>query len=452
LTTTPPHNQDAEAAVLGGVLRAPDVLDELSERLDADAFWAVRHREIWRALVHIRASGKTPDRPLLIERLRELGDLDKCGGIHGIYQLADAVHTVANVRAYADVVQRNWIRRKVIALTQDLQAEANGEIDDMESWVSKAALRVGECLGDTPTALQTTADVAAEIRHDLTHPESVEAGIPSGLRDLDDVMGGFQRKALVLIGARPKMGKSALALQIAIQLARSAGPGAFWTLEMPAKQVLYRAVANEARVSSRSLRPGAEISGAEISRAARALRDLEQLPIMWDDSGSITIDALGARARRLKSQGLLEWLVVDYLQLMTATDKRMKREQQVAECSRGLKNLAMELDIPVIALSQLNRDVESRPGGKDMEGKRPRLGDLRESGSLEQDADAILFLFRAEYYDAKLDPSRAEIIVGKLRNGESKIVPVKWTGKFYRFDNWPWANERHRASNMDLPL
>jgi replicative DNA helicase len=431
----PPQNLDAEESVIGAMMLSPGAIAVVSEVLSSDGreFYRESHAKIYRAALGLYVKGEPVDAITLADELDERGDLEDAGGKARIQELAATVPATANAGHYAQIVRETATLRGLI--------RAGGEIARL-GWD-----RPGETTELVDQAEQIVFDLSQQrARGEFSHiedllKESFEritalyesgadvTGVPSGFRDLDRVTSGFQEGNLVIVAARPSMGKSALGLCIAANLAvRKNIPVALFTLEMSKSEVTQRLMCSEAKVESQRLRTG-KLAADDWPRLTAACDKLAKAPIYVDDTGSITMMEIRSKARRLKSKHPeLGLIIVDYLQLMTSGTSAENRVQEVSQISRSLKVLARDLDLPIVALSQLSRAVEQRHD------KRPILSDLRESGSLEQDADIVVFIYRDEYYEAESDQQGlAEVHIAKHRNGPTDTVKLSFLRRYAKF-------------------
>ncbi len=429
----PPQSIDAEEAVLGAMMLAPGAIAAVSEILDDRDFYRESHARIYRAALALYGRGEPVDAITLVDELEERGELEHVGGRARVHELAALVPATANAGHYARIIRESAVLRGLI--------RAGGEIARL-GWDG-----VGEASELVDRAEQIVFGLAQErISGDFSHieellKESFEritalyesgadvTGVPSGYRDLDRLTSGFQRGNLIILAARPSMGKSALGLGIAANLAvRNETPVAVFTLEMSKAEVTQRLMCSEAKVESQRLRSG-RLAAEDWPRLTAACDKLAKAPIFVDDTGSITMMEIRSKARRLKAKHPdLGLIVVDYLQLMTSGTNAENRVQEVSQISRNLKLLARDLDLPILALSQLSRAVEQRHD------KRPILSDLRESGSIEQDADLVAFLYRDEYYNDESDQQGvAEVILAKHRNGPTDTVKLSFLKRYAKF-------------------
>jgi replicative DNA helicase len=415
---TPPQTLESEKALLGALMIRPEGMLESSDVISADAFYAEKHRIIYRAMLSLF----TKNEPIDIESVRAcLADqkqLEAIGGVPYLAELASDVPAASNARHYAQLVQKKHMLRNLIDAGEYVAELGYDESGDLDETLDKAEKKVYE-VTSSPTQTkfvplrESLTDAWARLEHLQEHKDELR-GIRTGFKDLDNMLAGLQKSDLVILAARPSMGKTALALDIARQTAvhHKTVVGVF-SLEMSAQQLVDRMVAAEARVNSWNLRTGRITEKDDFERIRDAYDRLSQAPIFIDDQPGNNILKMRSVARRLKREQGLGLLIVDYLQLMVPTGTKASDSlvQQVTEISRSLKNLARELDVPVLALSQLSRAVEAR-GGK------PRLSDLRDSGSIEQDADVVMFIHRDDKQNENSDkPNIAEILIEKHRNG-----------------------------------
>jgi replicative DNA helicase len=412
------------------------------EFLSADTFYAERHRRLFRAMQSIAEKGGVVDPLTLSHELSLRGELEGAGGKDYIGFLVDAVPTAANIEYHARIVREKAILRRLIEVSTTIVAEAFGGLTTAQELLDEAESRIFQ------VAQQQTRDGFTRIK-ELLWPtmERIEAlskggksvtGVASGFTDLDELTSGFQPADLIIVAARPSMGKTAFTLNVAQHAAIETNvPVAFFSLEMSKESLVQRMLTSEARIDAQRLRKGM-LRDDDFPRLARAAGILSSAPVWIDDSPGITLLEMRSKARRLKADAGVGLVVVDYLQLMQGPANSESRQQEVSQISRGLKALAKELNVPVVALSQLSRAPEQRTG----ENKRPQLSDLRESGAIEQDADLIMFLYRQEFYDGPVDKDgnslegKAEVIVGKQRNGPTGIVNLFFQKQFTRFENF----------------
>ena len=438
----PPYSEDAEQAVLSAMLIDQDAVLRAVEHVDDSMFYAERHRRIFRAMVTIAERGGVVDPLTLSDELDRRGDLDGAGGKDYIGFLVDAVPTAANIEYHARIVREKAILRRLIEASTSIVTEAFEGHSTATQLLDEAESKIFQI------SQQQTKDGFTRIK-ELLWPtmERIEAlqkggktvtGVASGFNDLDELTAGFQPADLVIVAARPSMGKTAFTLNIAQHAAIEHNvPVAFFSLEMSKESLVQRMLTSEARVDAQRLRKGM-VRDDDFPRLARAAGILSSAPIWIDDSPGISLLEMRSKARRLRADAGVGLVVVDYLQLMQGPAHSESRQQEVSQISRGLKALAKELTGPVVALSQLSRAPEQRTG----DNKRPQLSDLRESGAIEQDADLIMFLYRQEFYDGPVDKDgnslegKAEVIVGKQRNGPTGIVNLFFQKQFTRFENF----------------
>ena len=441
----PPQNLEAEQSVLGAMMVseaaiAPVVLEV---GLADEDFYRERHRIVFSAIRTLYERGEPVDWVSVAEYLTQRGEVAEAGGRDAVSELPSLVPVAGNAGHYARIVKQNALLRRLLAASQRIQRsvqEHEGEpldlIEKAESEIFKVAHQ------DAASDFRRIAHILEQEidrLEQLSKGDRRLTGTPSGFRDLDDLLGGFQPGNLIVIAARPSLGKSALVCNIAENVsAKSKMPVAFFSLEMSEAELAHRFIACRARIPNDRLRKG-NVASKDWPRVVRACNELEEAPMWLDDSSDLSLLELRAKARRLAaSEGELSLVIVDYMQLMQASDPRVNRVEQVGQISRGLKLLAKELSVPVIGISQLSRAPEQRPD------KRPILSDLRESGQLEQDSDVVIFIYREAKYNEDADPSEADLIVAKHRNGPTGDVPVVFLEQYPRFVD--------RAAGADRPL
>ncbi len=427
---TPPHNLDAERALLGAVILRPDTLHDVTVTTYPESFYAEKHRDIFRAIVGLFSKGNPIDLLSISHALTEKGALDRVGGSSYLTELIDVVPAAGNATYYASLVQQKFVLRSLISAADELAEMGFSNPEDVDVILDAAEKRIYQ-ITQSPTAqrfvaLKETLGEAWERLEKLHNSTEELRGVRSGFPALDNLLAGFQKSDLIILAARPSMGKTTLALDIARNAAvqHKAHVG-FFSLEMSSQQLVDRMVAAEAKVDAWKLRTGKLSSDSEFALVQEALGRLGEAPIHIDDQPGNNILKMRSAARRLKNEHGLDIIVVDYLQLMMPTQTRSSDSmvQQVTEISRSLKNLARELNVPVIALSQLSRAVEQR-GGK------PRLSDLRDSGSIEQDADVVMFIHREDKVNPNSDkPNIAEIMIEKHRNGPTGKIELYFDDK-----------------------
>jgi len=436
----PPQNLEAEQAVLGGVLIDPAAMHKVAELLTPVHFYREGHSLIFEGMLDLYEDGEPIDVVTLTECLKKKQQLEKVGGATYLSALAGAVITAANVSHYARIVHEKALLRSVIEKGTEIAARAYDFTEDVERLLDEVEQSIFQISGSRikPSFFDLNRIIKENIKtlESAYQRKEVVTGVPSGFKDLDKITAGFQPGDLIIIAGRPSMGKTALALDVCRYAAVSANiPVAIFSLEMSKEQLGLRMLCSEARVDSGSARTGFLEEG-DFMRLIEAASVLSEAPIYIDDTPALNVLEVRAKARRLMLDKGVGLVAVDYLQLMRGRQNVDRREQEISEISQGLKALAKELSIPVIALSQLNRKVEERHD------KRPLLSDLRESGAIEQDADVIAFIYRDEVYNKSDDnPNRgiAEVIVGKQRNGPTGNVNLAFLNKFTRFENLSYA-------------
>jgi replicative DNA helicase len=414
----PPQNIDSEKAFLGSIMLRPGALHEVLDLIAAQTFYAEKHRIIYQAMMELFIKGDPIDLLSLSSRLTEKNQLEQVGGRSYLAELVNAVPSSANVKHYAEIIQKKYMLRELIGASDFIAGLGYDEAEELEEILDKAEKKIFQVTNYSGVhkfvELKDTLGEAWERLDRLHKSKNEMRGIPTGFKDIDIKLAGLQKSDLIILAARPSMGKTSLALDIARQTAVHHNiPVGIFSLEMSSQQLIDRMLAAEARVDAWKLRTGALTLESDFDKIRDSLERLSKAPIYVDDQPGNNILKMRAVARRLKADKGLGLIIVDYLQLMVPTQSRNSDNvvQQVTEISRSLKNLARELDVPVLALSQLSRAVEQRGG-------RPRLSDLRDSGSIEQDADVVMFIHREDKYKEDSDrPNIAEILIEKHRNG-----------------------------------
>lgn len=423
-----PQAVDLEQAVLGACLIDRAAFSAICDLLTPDSFFVRAHAEIYRAFISLTAAGEPIDLLTVSERLKTEKSLKSVGGSAYLAEMSNRVASSANIEYHARIVAQKHILRRLIETAEGLQSQAYGDKDPFEvlAGAQKDLFELTNFSGkNAVSAAQAGVDVLGQIARAMRKTDGL-VGVPSGFRRLDESTGGWQAADLVIIAARPGMGKTAFALCNALNAAKAGVPVAIFSLEMSTSQLYKRLVAMETGISSNRIQRGL-LSEDEHRRCEAAVASLSELPIYIDDSAGLSAFALSAKARRLKASYQVGLIIVDYLQLMSGDARGASREQEVSGISRSLKGLAKDLGCPVIALSQLSRAVESRPD------RRPRLSDLRESGALEQDADIVAFLYREDYYESVAENGQTELLIEKHRNGSLDTIGLhfeKDTTKF----------------------
>lgn len=442
----PPNDIDAERALLGSVLLRPDVIHEVVDTVSAESFYARKHRIIFDAMFELFKKGEPIDLISLSSRLKETKELENAGGMTYLASLVDTVPSSMNAKHYAEIVQKKHLMRQLIEASQHIAEIGFTEDSDIEELLDKAEKRIYEVTNVSTSQkfvpLSHVLSGAFERLDKLSQSGDEIRGIPTGFPEIDNKLAGLQRSDLIILAARPSMGKTSLALDIARMSAVKHGKSVgIFSLEMSAQQLVDRMLASEAQVDSWKLRTGKVRSDEEFDRISEALNRLSQSKIFIDDMPANNIIKMRSTARRLKSEHGLDLIIVDYLQLMSPTT-RLKAEsmvQQVTEISRSLKQLARELDVPVIALSQLSRAIEQRRG-------KPQLSDLRDSGSIEQDADIVAFIHSEDAYkDHSERTNIKELIIAKHRNGPTGTIELFFDDKKTSFR----SIEKHGAAAFE---
>ncbi len=437
----PPHAEDIERAVLGTLMAFENFAEDNHHLLKPDVFYNDAHRKIYSAIDRLVREQQKVDVFTVKNELEKTGELEEIGGLPYLITLSTSVGSPAHLDYHIKILVQKYIQRELIKLTADIQTKAFDPSYDVDELLDYSERKIFDLTyGTISTDAQEFKDVVNAVISEIetiSQSESHLTGVPSGYTSVDRVTGGWQKSDLIIVAARPSMGKTAFVVNIAKNLAVDyRKPVAFFTLEMPAEQIALRMLSMQAEIPMNKLRTGQLDKDEWIKFEQSFTGDFMSAPLYIDDTPQLSLFELRAKARRLKSKHDIELIIVDYLQLMTLpSEGRMNREQVVSQISRGLKAIAKELSIPVIALSQLNRSVEMRGGNK-----RPQLADLRESGAIEQDADMVIFLHRPEYYgikeDAEGNPMEgvAEIIIAKHRNGPLADIKLKFIKEYAKFE------------------
>lgn len=456
----PPQAVNLEEVVLGAMLIDKKGVDEAIDILHPDAFYSKKHQVIYEAIHQLFESGEPVDLLTVANRLRQNQKLEVAGGEFYLVQLTQKVSSSAHIEFHARIVLQKYIQRSLIKISNEIINDSYDETIDVFDLLDTAESKLYDVSqGNLQSSVQTAQNLVIQAKRNIEEIANREglSGVPSGFTKLDKLTSGWQPSDLIIIAARPGMGKTALTLSMARNMAIDHNvPVAFFSLEMSSVQLITRLISSETGLSSETLRTG-NLEKHEWEQLNVKVKDLEAAPLYIDDTPSLSIFDLRAKARRLASQYGIKVIMVDYLQLMTAggNHKGGNREQEISTISRNLKALAKELNVPVIALSQLSRAVETRTGSK-----RPILSDLRESGAIEQDADIVSFIYRPEYYkidewdDEERSPTegQAEFIVAKHRNGGLDELRLKFVGKYGRFENLEdhvFQTEIHSSMNQD---
>lgn len=431
----PPHNLQAEESVLGALLLSRDAIGMVSEQgLSASDFYRPAHQHVFDAIRSLYSAGSPVDSVTVADELRRAGLLDEIGGVEALLELQNATPAISGASHYAKIVQDTAMLRRLIFVAGDIAELAYGEPDDVAKALDEAESKVfavaEQRVTDSTRQLdELLSEAMDELQSTFDRGDSI-TGVPTGYTDLDELLSGLQPNALYIVGARPAMGKTSFGLGIASHVAQqSHQPVLVFSLEMGHGEITQRILASEARVDSMKIRTG-RLLEADWAKIGKAIGRLE-VPLFLDDNPRVTVMEMRAKARRIKARyGGLALIVVDYIQLMSGGGNPENRQLEVSEISRNLKILARELEVPIVALSQLSRQLEARAD------KRPMLQDLRESGSLEQDADVVMFLYRDEVYNPESpDKGSAEVIVAKHRSGPIGTRRLVFLGQYTRFDN-----------------
>ncbi|MGM0381632.1 MAG: replicative DNA helicase [bacterium] len=432
----PPSSPEAEQAVLGSMMLSEQaVSNALDELNDPKYFYKNAHRIIFEAISEMFEEGREIDAVTLGEKLADDDQLEEAGGSNYLAELVNSVPSVAHVAHYAEIVKKNYMHRALIDTCSDIIEMSFNRHENAEDLVDKAEKMIfsvkQDRVSEGVTAIGDIIKETFEEVDEAANREGVISGIKTGYTKFDSMTSGFQKNQLIIIAARPGMGKTSLALNMAQNIALDEEePVVMFSMEMSNSALTKRLLASSARVSYSKLRSG-KISEADWDRLANAMMRLGDAPIYLEDSANLNVLQMKAKARRLQANHGLSLAIVDYLQLMDAVGPAESNEQRLSNISRGLKQLAMELEIPVLALTQLNRQVEHRGGDK-----RPQLADLRGSGAIEQDADVVGFVYRPFIYTKKEeDKGYAEVILGKQRNGPTGSVPLSFIDEYMRFEN-----------------
>jgi len=443
LGRNPPQNISAEQAALGSMLLQEDAILQGVDILRPGDFYKKSHQIIFKCVLELFDKSRAVDLVTLTEELNRINLLEEIGGITYLTNLINSVPTAANIEYYVKIIEEKSILRNLINSATKIISMGYEEKEDAKILLDKAEHLIFEVsernLGQSFVPIKEILQDSFEKIENLYHRDEFITGTPSGFDEFDDITTGFQPSELIVIAGRPGMGKTAFCMTVAQYIAVSKNtPVALFSLEMSKSQLVQRMLCSEARVDAHNLRKGrlAESDWPTLSMAAGRLASA---PIFIDDTAGITCLEIKAKARRLKAQHNLGLVIIDYLQLITSSGRVENRQQEISEISRSLKGLARELNVPVIAVSQLSRAVEQRIE------RRPRLSDLRESGAIEQDADLVVFLYREEYYKPKTDRKGiAEVIISKQRNGPTGQIDLAFVKEYAKFENLSRTPEEER--------
>ena len=427
-TTTPPQNLDVEASLLGSLLIDSDAFLKISDVINAEDFFDKKHSMIFKAMRSLHDKRHPIDILTLSEQLKSESNLDLIGGASYLTELTNTVPTASHLEQYAEIVADKSVRRRLISASQDIATVSFDENKSLPELIEEAETRLFDVsqkhVRQDITSLESILGDSFDRLDDLHRNKGGLRGIPTGLKDLDKLLAGLQRSDLIVVAARPSMGKTALMLNMSLNIATKANQGSvlYFSLEMSKEQLVDRLLAAEAGVDAWKLRTGEGLTDKDFERLSAAMGALAEAPIFIDDTSGITVSDLRTKARRLHHQHPLAAIMVDYLQLMSGGSRyaaQANRVQEISEISRGLKGVARELNVPLIALSQLSRSVENRSP------QIPQLADLRESGSIEQDADVVAFLYREDYYNPDSERKNImDVLIKKHRNGPTGGVEL----------------------------
>jgi len=457
LDRQPPSNLEAERAILGSVVLLPDVLDEVIECVRPEDFYDEANQKIFNHMLEMHNEGRHVDITLLVELLRSEGDLEFVGGTAYLAEIVQAVPTAANACYYADIVREKATLRSLISASTEILRDAYDPSAVPREMLARAEEKVFWILENKGSVavsqMNTILQDAMSRLDERMQADHTISGVETGFTDLDNLLGGLHNSELVILAARPGMGKTAFAMNIAANVTiKTNEPALFVSLEMGATELADRLLGSEARVEGHRMRNGT-LSGEDRKKLVEKCGEISSAPLFVDDSPSRTVTEIAAAARRLKRKDGLSVIIVDYLQLIEPDNPKDPRQEQVAKIARRLKLMARELKVPVMCLAQLNRATEQ---GKGADGNRPRLSNLRESGAIEQDADVVMFIHREEYYkqneeDRAAVHGEADIMVAKQRHGPIDDIKLTWIGKFTRFENAPQYSADGRLDSFNDP-
>ncbi len=434
----PPHSMEAEQSVLGSMLLDKEAVAAASEVLKGEDFYAENHQEIFETMLEIYDQGKPIDLVTVVETLRQRGTLEGVGGSIYISDLSMAVPSTANVKYYIRIIEEKSILRRLIQASNEIIRDSYSASEDIDIIIDHAEKRIFDISqrknSQSFEAIKTILlDTYAKME-EMTKNKGKIIGVPTGFNDFDSRTSGLNPSDFILVAARPSMGKTSFAINMAQYAAVHHNiPVAVFSLEMSKDQLVQRMLSSEANIELQKIRTG-ELDEDDWIKLVQAASPLSNAPIFIDDTPGVSVMEVRSKARRLKMEHGLGLIVIDYLQLMSGRGKTENRQQEISEISRSLKALARELDVPVVTLSQLSRAPEARTD------HRPMLSDLRESGAIEQDADVVVFLYRDEYYNPETEKKNiAEAIIAKQRNGPTGTVELVWLGQFTKFANYERA-------------
>jgi replicative DNA helicase len=435
-----PHSLEAERTVLGSILIENEAFHHAAEVLHEQDFYRDAHRRIFAKMAALSARGDAIDLVTLKEEISRAGELDQVGGVAYLSSLVEGVPRATNVPYYSKIVKDKSTLRNLIAAANRISQSCFGDVEETQMVLDDAEKSIFEIAeGAIRSGFEPVAEIVKKtFKHidELSEKRELVTGISTGFVELDEMTSGLQRSDLVIVAARPAMGKTSLCMNVAQHVGlKTHGTVGVFSLEMSKEQLVLRMLCGEARVDMHKLRTGF-LSERDWAKLVQAVSDLSQAKVFIDDTPAISVMEMRAKARRLKLEYGLDLLVVDYLQLMQGRGRFENRTQEIGNISRSLKGLAKELNVPVVALSQLSRAPESRGD------HRPQLSDLRESGALEQDADVVVFIYREEEYNETPDNRGiADIIVGKQRNGPTGVIKLAFIKEYTRFENLEWRHD-----------
>ncbi len=449
----PPQATEIEQVVLGAMMLEKEALNDTINIITKESFYDPRHQFIYGAMHDLFASTKPVDLITVTDRLQKNGELEAAGGVAYIAQLTNRVASSAHIEFHARIIAEKFIKRELIKVSSEIIRDSYDDTFDVFDLLNKAESNLFQIAESNMTKQASSmqnivGDAIAEIEKARNNPDGI-SGTPSGFHDLDKITSGWQKSDMIVIAARPGMGKTALVLSMARNTAVDYNMGvAVFSLEMSAVQLVKRLIAGEARIDSEKLRKG-NLADHEFQQLHSRITALSAAPIFIDDTPAISVFDFRAKCRRLKAQHDIQLVIIDYLQLMTAKDGKGSgnREQEISNISRSIKEIAKELNIPIIALAQLSRSVEQRGGDK-----KPILSDLRESGAIEQDADIVSFIYRPDYYgivkddDGNSNHGIGEIIIAKHRNGKTDRVRLRFVPEYARFENLTQAYDNNDST------
>lgn len=435
----PPQAKDLEEVILGSIMLEQGAIDEVIDILSPDMLYDPKHIEVYKCILDLYSKSSPVDLPSVNEALRKAGKIESIGGAMFLIGLTDRIVSTSNLEYHSRIISQKYIQRKLIETSSKTIKACYDDTEDVFDILSESEAERDAMLDQISTRKEVTnADLVRNVIEDIKRNRNKGGeltGVPSGLKEIDLITGGWQGSDLIIIAARPGMGKSAFTLVAAKNASKKKKPVAFFSLEMSNAQLMNRLLSIETEIPLEAFRKK-KFTDYEIKTLEIKQKELNSMDIFWDDTPALSVTEFRAKCRKLKRKHGIELIVIDYLQLMTAgSSHKGNREQEISFISRSLKGVAKELNVPVIALSQLSRAVESRPGNA----KRPMLSDLRESGSIEQDADMVCFLYRPEYYgliekeNGESTVGLAEFIISKHRNGSLDDVELRFIGKTTNF-------------------